>query len=635
MPQTEVSPQKIYKAVEFGIERLRNFRMSRLMFIRAYTGQYYDRSHGTVGNEPLNMIFNALAIIVPNLVNNFPKNVVSSRFMQYRGYAELLEMGLDYLDKEIDIKTALRRWIVDSVFTMGIMKTGIATSKDLITFGENENVDVGQPYAQTIDFDDFVLDPQCRRLEEASFIGHRIRVARKMLLDSGLYNNAIVEALPPAGMDSRQQRDVEMISQHELTPSQIDDIQDLVDVIELWVPDANAIVTVPAYHASYNDFLRVDDYYGPDEGPYTFLSLTPPVPNNPLPVAPVGIWYDLHVAGNKMARKIMDQADRQKSVLGYKRSAVDDAQEVIDAGDGEAVAMDDPTAVGTFQFGGQEKSNESHLQQLSYWFSLMSGNTDQLGGLKTNAETATGEQILQANGSVRIEDMRDLVYAGTTIINRKLAWYLHSDPLISLPMVKRVPIPAQTVMTAMGPVQVAPPKMGEQQVILSPDVRQGEFLDFQFSIEAKSMSRMDPANRLQKMLLFASKAIPAAAAAAQVCAQQGITFSFSKFVIRMAKEMDIEWMDEVFYDPEFQQQMQELITRSPSIDQSKGIMSGPPMQPTHLAPMIGSPRQAAGLPAVMQNGGASNAGGALPGSNTEKNQFAQETAGVGQAAYRR
>jgi hypothetical protein len=77
-------------------------------------------------------------------------------------------------------------------------------------------------------------------------------------------------------------------------------------------------------------------------------------------------------------------------------------------------------------------------------------------------------------------------------------------------------------------------------------------------------------------------------------------------------------MDEVFYDPEFQQQTQQMLARTPQVGGSKGT--------------VGS---SAGMPAIMQNGGASNTNGDMPGMNEENNQFAQETAGQGQAAYGR
>ena len=164
-----------------------------------------------------------------------------------------------------------------------------------------------------------------------------------------------------------------------------------------------------------------------------------------------------------------------------------------------------------------------------------------------------------------------------------MAWYLHTDPLIALPLIKRTPIPAQTTMGPSGPV-LTPPRVNEEQVILSPEVREGEFLDFHFEIESKSMSRVDPAERLQKAMVFAAKVLPSAAQAAMVCQQMQVSFSFSKFVMRMAKELGIEWMDEVFYDPEFQAETMDLFSKTPTPDGSKGQSPG------------------GGIDAIMQNG---------------------------------
>lgn len=589
MPAREVTIRKMYAAVQLGEKRLQNFRASRLLFLRQYAGQYYDQTRARLGDEPINLIFNAISTLVPNLVTNFPKTLVTSKFLVYRGYAELLGMGLDYLAKEINLRAELRRWIVDSLFCLGVMKTGIATSDNLIGFSDDTRIDPGQPYATVVDFDDFILDPSCRRIEEATFVGHRVRVPRQMLLDSGLYKNDLVESLPTAGDDPTNTRGVQGLSQSETTTVNIAELQDFVDVREIWVPAAQAIVTLPAGTSVYDDYLRVEDYTGPESGDYTYLALTPPLPNNPMPVAPVGIWYDLHIAGNRMAKKIMDQAERQKDVLGYKANAADDAQEIIDAADGETININSPEDVKIFSFGGQQKSNEAHMQQLSYWFNMATGNTDQLGGMKSDAGTATQANILAGNQNIRVEDMRDLVYAGTQAIQRNLAWYLHTDPLIAIPLIKRTPIPAQLVMGPMGPM-MTPPRMQEDQMILTPDSRAGEFLDFHFEIEQLSMSRMDPAQRVQKALVFAGKVLPAAAQAAMVCQQMGTPFSFQKFIVRMAKEMGIDWMDEVFYDPAFQAQLATMVEKSPKPDNAKPMQAG------------------GGMGAILQNGQPGNVG---------------------------
>lgn len=569
---TEITPQRVQEAVQRGFKRTENFRNARLMYLRNYTGQYYDKSQGPIGTEPLNLIFNAIRILVPNLVMTFPKHTVKAKFLPHRDYAELLGMALDYNAKEINLTEVLRRWVVDSIFCMGILKTGLCESGMAIYFDEDDRIDPGTIYTEIVDLDNLTFDPKCHQLEEAAWIGDRIRVSRTQLLDSGFYRNDLIERLPRSGTEVDDGS--EKLSQRNMNKNEDRDLQDFVDIVELWVPGADAIVTVPGCKMTFDEFLRTEDYYGPDEGPYTFLKLTPPVPNNPFPVAPVGIWNDLHVRANIMASKIIDQADRQKDILLYSPGAADDAQELVDAKDGDAIATNDPGGAKIHSFGGQQQSSEAHLQQLMMWFNMMSGNTEALGGIREASPTATQAQILQANQAIGLEDMRDIVYKAVALEGRKRAWYLHTDPLIEVPLIYRRQVPAQYTQGQMGPQMVEPSREEDIQVTLTPEARRGDFLDFHFDIEPKSMSRLDPHMRLQRAMEFAIKIIPAAATAAQICMQMGVAFSFPRFVTRMAKEADIEWMDEVFHDPEFQLRVQEIMMQTPGVEGSQGT-AGP------------------------------------------------------------
>ncbi|MFH1741700.1 MAG: hypothetical protein ABIH23_22060 [bacterium] len=590
---SEMGPRKLQRAVHEGFKRLENFRRARLMFLRDFTGQYFDKDHGIVGNEPLNLTFNALSVIVPNIVMTFPRYTVKSEFVAYRQYGDLLGMALEKSAKEIKLTKTLRAWVVDAFFCMGILKTGLCESGQSIAFDESDRYDVGQIYTESVDFDNFVFDPSARSFETAGFVGDRIQMPRQNLLDSGLYKNDLIERLPPSGTDL--DNPVDELSMQNINRKDVDSLQDLVDIVELWIPDANALVTIPgSSDFTADDFLRVTDYYGPNSGPYTYLRLTPPVPNNPLPVAPIGIWHDLHVRANRMMSKIMDQAERQKDILGYKRANADDAQEIIDAADGESAPMDDPSGAKIFSFGGQQRSNEAHLNHLQYWFNMMSGNTEAMGGFRSDASTATQAQILQANGTIRIEDLRNIVYEAAAEEGSKRAWYLHTDPLIEVPLTARYVKPAKYVLGPNGAQMVSPAEQVDQQVVLTPEMRRGDFLNFQFEIQPKSMSRLEPAMRLQRAMEFAVKLIPAAASATAVCMQMGIPFSFPAFVRRMAKEMEIEWIDEVFYDPEFQMQMAEIMLKTPAMEGSQGT-TAPRQQPN--AGLMGG---------MMQNGQPAN-----------------------------
>ncbi|MBE3119230.1 MAG: hypothetical protein IMZ50_10815, partial [Candidatus Atribacteria bacterium] len=557
-------------------------------------------------------IFNAIRVLVPNLVMHNPNIDVTSDYVAYKDYAELLGLATNKTCDKVGLYKELRRWIVDALFTIGIMKVGLAASDEVVEFGDdNTQVDTGQPFAQTVDFDDWVIDPECRRIEEALYQGNRIRVPRLALLESGLYLNNLIEALPSIG-ETRQQGAAEM-SRQQLGYGETT-LQDFVELVELWFPGDNTVRTIPAGEESSEEYLREADFYGPKRGPFFYLTFTPPVPNNPMPIAPVGIWYDLHVLANQMAQKICDQAIRQKDVLGYQRAAADDAQNILDANDGDAIAMDSPDGAKMFSFGGQQRSNEAHISQLQAWFNYMSGNTDSLAGIsQTSASgTATEAKQMQMNASVGIVDMQEVFYAETAGVVRTLAWYLHTDPLIQLPLTKRVEQAGPPILAPTGIVLPGPKVVQDVQVWLTPEARQGDFLDYVFKITPRSMARPDP--REQQMIAenFAVRVIPAAAQAAQTCAMMGVPFSFPRFVIRVAKQLGIDWLEEVFQDPELIAKMQMQLAMGPNPAASKGQPASP----------------------GMQNGGGAVVAGGTPPPAVQDRQQAQEGANPSQSALK-
>lgn len=578
MPINEVTPKKVQEMAHRGIKRMRNFRAARLMFLRNYLGQYYDRENGEVGTEALNLIFNAIRVLVPHIVMNFPKHRLESPYLGMKEYGELLGLGLEFHDKKIDIKTEYRKFLVDAIFTLGIMKTGLASSDSVYALDQYDQIDSGTIYSKTVDFDNFVCDPNSREhlFADAAILGDRMTVSRNILLESGLFKNDLVERLPRVG-ESRRESKAHSLSMRSINEQDNYDLEDDVEIIELWVPSANATIWLPGDEdIDFDEYLRIDDYYGVKEGPYTFLALTPPAPGNPLPPAMVGVWNDLHILANKMTKKIVDQAMRQKDVVAYKRSGADDAQEIIDAGDGEAVASDDPDTMRVISLGGQQSKNEQALMQLQGWFSMMAGNPERMGGQAQAAGTATQETLLQNNGMVGLDDMKDLMYIAAGQEARKRAWYLHTDPLMKLPLVRRQNIPPSMGVDPMtGAMVMQPGQQVEQQIILTPEARRGDFLDFMFTIETDSMSRVDSATRYAQAIDFFTKAMPAVFTAAQSAVALGVMFSPKAALLRLAKMAHLDWFEEVFNDPEFQMMMMQRMMMGPQMDVSKGQLGGP------------------------------------------------------------
>ena len=573
-----LSADTLQEAAKNGFKRLRNFRAARLLFIKAYAGQYYNRDYGDLGEEPMNLAFTAIRALVPNLVTRHPKSVVGSDYLMYRPYGELIALALDFMSKKLKLPVTLQRGLVDAIFTMGIFKVGLMTSNSLVYFG-TEGVDPGQLYVDTVDFDDFTFDPATRQLKKASFIGEKIRVEREEILASGLYDNAIIEKLPSsAEIIFGGRKSVRDMSATTLNQHIVDKLHDSIDLLELWLSGPDVLVTVPFMGSTGGKFTREETFNGPEEGPYSFLTLTPPVPDNPIPVQLAGVWHDLHTIGNQMAKKTLDQALAQKDVLGYQSQYGDDAQSLIDAKNLDSVSMQDPNSAKIHSFGGQNPQNERMVAQLLQWFDQFSGNTSMLSGLNMPTNVATVANILNQNATLGITYMRDQTYTTTQEVLRNLAWYMHTDPLIKLPLIRREVVPAQYNITDTEIQMVSPVQVQETQVFLTPEMRRGDFLDFAFDIEQDSMAPINWQFRLQQLETLAVRIIPAAATAAQICAQMGTPFSFQRFIVRVAKMMNIEWIDEIFQSPELMASMAAIARQGPQAQNSQGIASSAAIQ---------------------------------------------------------
>lgn len=610
-----MSPQDLQESVELGWKRNHRTRRARLTFLKQYVGQYYDAEVGRTGQEPLNLIYNAIRVLVPNLVFNYPEYEVETDYLQYREYGKLHAIALKNGGKKLRLKKVYRQCVVDAIFLMGIMKTGICTSDSVVHFDEDDSIDPGMVYTERVDFSNFVWDPNARDIDDGLYQGDRSIVSRTSLLESGLYNNELIERLPAAysltGRDKKER--VEALSAGGIDLAEAAKLEDMVEIVELWIPRAKAIVTVPA-DATYRpgDYLRVVDYYGPDSGPYSRLVLTPPVPNNPLPISAVGIWSDLHRMTNKLAKKQMEQADRQKTVVVYNPASADDVVELQGASDGESIAVSDPDGINTIEFGGKSQANDGMLGSLQLWFNQMAGNPDTMAGVSMDADSATAAQALINNASVNLTDMQDAVYAFIGEEATKRFWYGHTDPLMETPVVHRRRADQRVQVGPDGTPAITGGEYEDVQVMLTPEMRRGDFLDYAFTVKPLSLGRQDPAEKYQKALEFAVKILPAAAQAAQVAMMMGAAFSFQRFVTKMAEFAGIDWLDEVFEDPALQQAMAMRAMLGPQMEGSKGQVGG-------------------GLNGIMQNGGSPSAA-KVAGQGEQQRASAQQGANQSQAS---
>ncbi len=593
----KITPQNLSKAVGISFAKFDHLRKARGRFLQQMVGRFYranrnwDKEEGKAA--PINLLHSAATTLVPNLVYANPKVKVRTNVLAFSDYASTLELASNHLADRIDLRMSLRKVIYDAIFMAGFMKTGLASASQYINF-DGATVEVGQPYAERVDPDDMIIDPMARDWNQQRFIGNRFRVALSDLEElSTVYDPDELKRL--AKWNEKRNASELVGTEHD---TRYNEIEEYVDLVEVYLPREKQIVTFPYQKGAVMEkFLRIADYQGPDTGPYHLLGFTP-VSDNVMPVAPAHIWYDLHILGNRIARKLARQAERQKNVLAYNRSAEEDANLIADAIDGESVPVDDVDKMKEVKYGGAGEESYQWMEWVKRQFSETAGNTDLLQGNSTNTPTLGQAEILQANTSVRLSDMQNLVYKFTSDVSRDLAFLLHTDPLIDLPLIKRV-------------------RGTETQVFYTPEMRRGDFFDYTFQVQPYSMARPDPNMAVRRKLEFATQVIPAAAQAATLL---GPGFKIGPFLKQMAQEVNLEGAEEWLDDEAFQEWIMLKVQQEMMMgDQGKATENAKPAAaPAPMNP--GQPNPSAYGPT----------GGVTP--NTESAMAQQESSASSQAA---
>jgi len=536
----KVTPQVIGKAVAASFGKFDYARKNRGKFLSQVATRFAQRSKPEQGDNedrkasPLNMLHTGVTTLVPNLVWDNPKGRAKSLVILYRDYAEKLELATNDLIRKINLKMTLRKATFDACFMAGFVKTGLADGDSFLTL-DGRQIPIGQPYADRVDPDDMVLDPWARDWEEQSFMGNRFRADLDDLEATGLYDMDMLRKLTRSHENKRYASKLSGDVGAEYS-----EVREFVDLCEVYLPREKLVVTIPYYSdGKVDDFLRVADFVGPDTGPYHMLGFTQ-LSDNLLPVPPVAHWYDMHILGNRIARKLARQAERLKRVLAYQGEAQEDVEEIADADDGETVRVADVNLIKELTFGGAAPESYEWMEWVKRNFSEQAGSLDMLSGTGANTPTLGQAEILQANTSVRLGDMQASVQAFATEVVRDLAFFLHTDPLIELPLVQR--------------------KGGQDvQIVYTPEMRQGNFFDFNLSIDAYSMGRPDPNMAIRRKMEFLTNALPAAAQAAMLL---GPGFKLGVVLKDLARELQFHEFDEWFDEPAIQAWIMQKINMS-------------------------------------------------------------------------
>lgn len=532
---------------------LRYYREERREAVRQYVGLHWSEE-GTKEKVPVNLISLYCQIVSRALISKSPRVNLSTFDRQAQAIVSTMETWANQQIEAMHLATTLERCVLDALFSVGICKVALAMPADSAAVGWNQAV--GQPFAERVDLDDFVYDSHARDFMEADFIGHRFRCPREVIADSTLYSKARKDLAPsndlPYNAEGDERINVLGRSYYSVNTGG-EDFEDYVDLWEIYVPRKRLVLTLASNDGGMPDTdqhpLREVEWFGPDHGPYHFLGFNT-VPGNAMPKGPVQDLMDLHMSLNRVCRKLLEQAQRQKEVLPVRGAASEDGERLVKTSDGEAFLCDNAETLKAVSFGGPNQANFLLFQEFQKVFSMMAGNLDVMGGLAPQSRTATQDKLLAENSAGAVTDKQDRAVGFVSSVVKSLLWYYHRHPTNQMRAKYELPgLSGMSITRKVSPEQRAAVKWDDLDIRVDP-----------YSMQSRSPQ--------QKLGMLKDMMMSVVQPMAALLQQQGIMVDMHFVLDRFGKYMD---------DPDIQNMFSIQTPPQPSAD---GGQPGMPQETT-------------------------------------------------------
>ena len=482
-PLTEDFIKNLHDQIAMAEKEMETFREQNKERQALYSGHGYGKNEDEV-DTPLNVYNLALRIYQRRLISGDPRVNVRSRSPEARTEAYELSLACEQLFREINLKDTLKEVAHQGLESVGIVKVAV-TPREM-----NESLgflhDAEQPFCDPVLLENFAYDTNAKRWEEIDWCGDRYRLPLDDLLNNSIWDQDVVATMDTK--ESRQDEDLrqspgeESVQRMGVQDSVFrDDLRQYVTVWDIWLPREKLLITIPD---GKGQPLRVVKWEGPENGPYHLLCFDP-IPGNIMPVSPGSHLESLAKLLNRAIRKLGNQLDRQKTNPTITPAAANagDDKTIQDCQDGDVLQLMDPKNTGEIRSGGIDQQSYAFTQGLISLFSWLGGNLDSLGGLASNAGTATQQEMELTGANGLMDELSDKFTGFLQRVTTDLAWYVYSDPQGTRKLIKRLDGTDWEIPVEWGPEQ-----------------RTREFFLFEFEVDPFSIHNRTPEQRLRMIM---------------------------------------------------------------------------------------------------------------------------------------
>ena len=551
-----ISPTQLYKQIQTSFEVMEPHVQQRQRAMEEFLGSEYGSAEKKKKKRPVNLIAYTVRSLLPLLAFKNPEHDVVPLNSALQGEAASLKLVLDQLAQDMRLVNTSRLCLLDAfVSPFSVAKVGIRAGGDTVKI-QGRQYDMGQPYIQHIRFSDYFCDSNAKSADELMWEGHKYRVPKQIAIESGIFNPSMIEKVPSLrfqapGVGEDGGRYVDNSAVGDEKRGEMIEMIELMDVA-FYDEDTTIIATLAAVEGYQQQFLRVEEYQGPEMGPYERLEFMP-IPGSSIGLAPAAAIMEQHESLVKIADKVVDQIMRAKRIPVGSRSAEDDLKAIGNAVDGEMTTVDDVGSVKDLDFGGVSPQALEGFQLLAGMGQQAAGAPDMLAGAGDDSDTATEYQGRMGQAGARVQDMGEVFQGWHDRLAKHMAFYITTDPLIQKGTTARLP--------------------GGEYLNVRYDAatRKGTYPDFMFKIVHRSMGALDPSVQSKRVV----EGIQVLMGAAQASMATGGLVDVASVARVISRNPGSEGLEEVIRDPIVQQAIQARMQAAPQGQPGQVVGSTP------------------------------------------------------------
>jgi hypothetical protein len=481
---------RLCKAIKTSRQALDPFRRVRKEFVRDHVGSWYSEQ-GARNKTLANMMNQTARIYMVALAANNPQVMVSTPLASNFPFAKRFEVNLNKLIGDMNLDKTFRMIVLDAFFCIGC---GVVMMRDtdtrfhgLLESEEDVWLDPGEPWLNRVSVDDLILDMSAKELTKMRYCGHMYRADYEKVMDEPGYDKKVKARLTPTSKNTTDDPDYTRDIAAGIAVDD-DELKPMLWLQDVWVAENNEVATFAVDQELPPLIER--EWKGSQAGPYKFLSLGL-VPDNIIPASPAMNLKGLHDLNNRLMQGMESDSDAHRVMNIYPPGAEKEAEALRTGQRNGWYRMKSPEQVKQVEVGGVDPRDQALAMFTQDQFDRQAGGLSVMGGLGPQAATVGQEELIHGKVGRMEADMRMSVVSFASDCILDLGRLMWEDQTLEL---------QSSVPYGNSGIEV--------ESNWEPDLRMGEFEDYEFRVEPYSMVFNTPQQKLQELFQVLDKIAP-------------------------------------------------------------------------------------------------------------------------------